>query len=150
MKGDRFFVDTNVLLYAFDVKDEAKKKHARLWIDWLWQSTAAHISWQVLQEFYNKAVLKLGVPPDQARIAVNAWAQWHPPDVTLGLFERAWFWMDQARISFWDAMIVSAAERVGCRWLLSEDFQTGRQFAGVTVVNPFKIDPGDRLFLTRQ
>lgn len=50
--------------------------------------------------------------------------------------------MDQAQITFWDATIVSAAERVGCRWLLSEDFQTGRQFAGVTVVNPFQTDPG--------
>jgi predicted nucleic acid-binding protein len=87
-------------------------------------------------------VRKFGVPPGKARLAVAAWSQWHPPDVTFGLIERAWFWMDQSQISFWDAMIVSAAERVGCRWLLSEDFQTGRQFGGVTVVNPFKTDPG--------
>jgi predicted nucleic acid-binding protein len=145
MNGDRFFVDTNILLYTFDVKDDAKRRQARLWMDLLWQSTAAYISWQVLQEFYYNAVKKFSVPPDQARIAVNAWAQWHPPDVTLGMFERAWFWTDQTQITFWDAMIVSAAERVGCRWLLSEDFQTGRQFAGVTVVNPFKTDPGGLL-----
>jgi predicted nucleic acid-binding protein len=142
MNGDRYFVDTNVLLYTYDVRDKAKRKHARLWMEWLWQNAVAHVSWQVLQEFYYNAVLKLGVPPDRARIAVSAWSEWRPPDVTLGLFERAWFWMDQARISFWDALIVSAAERAGCRWLLSGDFQSGRQFGAVTVVNPFQSDPG--------
>jgi predicted nucleic acid-binding protein len=142
MNGDRFFVDTNVLLYTLDPKDDAKRKQALLWVDWLWQSTAAYISWQVLQEFYYNAVRKFGVPPGQARLAVTLWSEWQPPDVTFGLIERAWFWMDQAQITFWDAMIVSAAERVGCRWLLSEDFQTGRKFAGVTVVNPFETDPG--------
>jgi predicted nucleic acid-binding protein len=130
------------LLYAYDVSDEAKRERARSWMDWLWQSAAAHISWQVLQEFYYNAVLKLGVSPDQARLAVGAWSEWRPPDVTLGLFERAWFWTDQARITFWDALIVAAAERTGCSWLLSEDFQTGRQFGAITVVNPFKNEPG--------
>jgi predicted nucleic acid-binding protein len=145
MNGDRFFVDTNVLLYAFDVKDDNKRKRARLWINWLWQSATAHISWQVLEEFYYNAAVKLGVPADQARSAVSAWSEWRPPDITLGLFERAWFWIDTAQISFWDASIVSAAERAGCRWLLSEDFQAGRRFGGITVVNPFEFDPGDRL-----
>jgi predicted nucleic acid-binding protein len=144
MSGDRFFVDTNVLLYTFDRKDEAKRSQAQLWVDWLWQSTAAYISWQVLQEFYHNAVGKLGVPADQARLAVTAWSEWRPPDVTLGLFERAWFWTDQAQISFWDALIVSAAERAGCRWLLSEDFQAGRTFGAITVLSPFASDPGDR------
>jgi len=139
--GTRFFVDTNVLLYAFDTRDTDKQKRARLWIDWLWQSASAYVSWQVLQEFYYNAVLKLGVPADQARLAVSAWSQWRPPEVTLGMFERAWFWMDDAKISFWDALIVAAAERSGCRWLLSEDFQSGRQFGGVKVVNPFTNEP---------
>jgi predicted nucleic acid-binding protein len=145
MANDRFFVDTNVLLYTYDIKDEAKRKRARMWMEWLWQSATAHLSWQVLQEFYYNAVLKLDVPPDQARLAVSSWSEWHPPDVTLGLFERAWFWMDQARISFWDALIVSAAERSRCRWLLSEDFQSGRQFGAITIVNPFESEPSDRL-----
>ncbi len=142
MNDDRFFVDTNVLLYTLDPRDDAKKRQALLWVEWLWQSTAAYLSWQVLQEFYYNAVRKFSVPPGQARLAVAAWSEWHPPDVTFSLIERAWFWTDQSQITFWDAMIVSAAERVGCRWLLSEDFQTGRQFAGLTVVNPFQTDPG--------
>jgi predicted nucleic acid-binding protein len=144
MADDKFFVDTNVLLYTYDIKDETKRKRARMWMEWLWQSAAGHLSWQVLQEFYYNAVLKLGVRPDQARQAAITWSEWHPPDMTLGLFERAWFWMDQARISFWDALIVSAAERSRCRWLLSEDFQSGRQFGAITIVNPFETEPDDR------
>ena len=84
----------------------------------------------------------LGVTTDEARAAVKAWSEWNPPEVTLGLLERAWYWSDQARISFWDSMIVAAAERSRCRWLLSEDFQAGRRFGDLTVVNPFEQPPG--------
>ncbi len=56
--------------------------------------------------------------------------------------ERAWYWSDQAQISFWDSMIVAAAERARCWWLLSEGFQAGREFGGLAVVNPFDHEPG--------
>ncbi len=49
--------------------------------------------------------------------------------------------MDTAQLSFWDALIVAAAERRGCQWLLSEDFQAGRKIGPVTVVNPFRALP---------
>ena len=140
--ADRYFVDSNVLLYAHDARNKQKQQRAELWLDWLWQHAVTHISWQVLQEFYSNAVLKMRVPPHYARKAVSAWSEWHPPDVTLGLLERAWFWSDQAQISFWDSMIVAAAERTRCRWLLSEDFQPGREFGPITVLNPFEREPG--------
>ena len=50
-------------------------------------------------------------------------------------------WTDQARVSFWDGLIVAAAERMRCRFLLSEDFQTGREFGSITIVNPFETSP---------
>lgn len=140
--GDKYFVDTNVLLYRYDISSKTKQRRARIWIDWLWESAAGQVSWQVLQEFYYNAVFKLSVSSGDARAAVKAWSEWHPPEVTLGMLERAWFWSDEARISFWDSMIVAAAERTHCRWLLSEDFQAGRKFGAVTVVNPFEHEPG--------
>lgn len=140
--GDRYFVDSNVLLYAHDSRNRPKQRRAEAWLDWLWQRAVAHVSWQVLQEFYSNAVLKMQVPPHHARAAVSAWAKWNPPDVTLGLLERAWHWTDEAKISFWDSMIVAAAERARCRYLLSEDFQTGREFGAITVVSPFELEPG--------
>lgn len=48
---------------------------------------------------------------------------------------------------FGDARILAAAERARCRWLLSEDFQAGRQFGSVTIVNPFRNEPGGALEL---
>jgi predicted nucleic acid-binding protein len=59
------------------------------------------------------------------------------------MISRAWHWCDHASINFWDAMIVAAAEQAGCRWLLSEAFQTGKKFGSVTVVNPFEHDPAE-------
>jgi predicted nucleic acid-binding protein len=59
----------------------------------------------------------------------------------LGIIERAWHWSDKSGIPYWDALIVAAAETAGCKYLLSEDFQPGQKFGGVTVVNPFRSSP---------
>ena len=140
--ADRYFVDTNVILYTYDTKSADKRDRAEVWLQWLWDNTALSVSWQVLQEFYANAVQKFGAPPVRVREHVAFLCRLNPLDVTLGLFERAWFWTDQASISFWDAMIVAAAERTHCQWLLTEDLQSGRQFGTVTVVNPFLNEPG--------
>ena len=86
---------------------------------------------------------KFGANPQLVRSQAALLAHWNPPDITLGLLERAWFWTDAAQINFWDAMIVAAAERVRCRWLLTEDFQTGQDFGTLTVVNPFQMSPAE-------
>ena len=138
---DRFFVDTNVVIYSVDPADKRKQRAARFWMDALWAETRGSISWQVLHEFYVNAVRKLGTPAESARSLVQALATWRPVDTTLGLAERAWHWTDEASVSYWDALIISAAERAGCSRLLSEDFQEGRRFGSVTVVNPFRAMP---------
>ena len=141
MSGDRYFIDTNVLLYTYDKFDLVKRARAKHWLAWLWENANGAVSWQVLQEFYPNAVRKFSVPAEAARELVKFMAQWKPPDVTIGLIERAWHWTDQAQVTFWDALIVAAAERTKCRYLLSEDFQTGRQFGSITIVNPFITAP---------
>jgi predicted nucleic acid-binding protein len=140
---DRYFIDTNVFLYTYDPRDPAKRDRAEAWIQWLWDNTASAVSWQVLQEFYFNAVHKFSAEANVIRDHVALLSLLNPPDVTLALLERAWFWTDQAQISFWDSMIVAAAERTHCRWLLSEDFQSGREFGSLKVVNPFQNRPGD-------
>ncbi len=140
--GDRFFLDTNVLLYAVDATDRVKHDAARAWLDALWQTGAGRLSWQVLHEFYANAVRKIGAATAHARATVQVFAEWQPVDVTLGLIERAWRWSDEAQLSYGDALIVAAAERAGCAWLVSEDFQPGRTFEALRVVNPFHAPPG--------
>jgi predicted nucleic acid-binding protein len=142
MNGDRYFVGTNVILYAYDAANPTKSAQAELWLRWLWENSSGALSWQVLQEFYWNALReKFRVSPDQARYHVKLMSKWDPPDVAITLIERAWHWSDQAQLTFWDALILAAAERMRCRYLLSEDFQAGRQFDSITVLNPFETAP---------
>jgi predicted nucleic acid-binding protein len=138
MNGDRYFVDSNVLLYRYDQTSPAKRAQAKAW---LWENACGALSWQVLQEFYWNALRKFKVAPEEARHRVRLMSQWKPPDVSIGMIERAWHWTDQAQVSFWDGLIVAAAERTRCRFLLSEDFRTGREFGPTTFVNPFQSSP---------
>ena len=135
------FVDTNVLLYSVDPSDARKQDLAWRWLEVLWSQQAGRLSWQVLHEFYVNAVRKAPLAVRDARKVVENYVQWQPVETTRGLIERGWHWMDQAQVSYWDSLIVAAAERAGCGWLLSEDFQTGRQFGSVEVVNPFLQGP---------
>jgi len=138
---ERFFVDTNVLLYTADNTDPNKQLTAQLWVMALWEQGAGSLSWQVLHEFYVNATRKLRIPSPKARATVEVFASWQPVETGFGLIERAWHWIDKAHVTYWDALIIAAAERAGCVWLLSEDFQEGQKLGTVTVVNPFKDRP---------
>jgi len=141
--GDTCFVDTNLLLYAFDPVDAGKHEVAKQWMELLWSSNSGRISWQVLNEFYANAERKLRLPAPAARKTVEELAEWQPVGFQMSSILRAWHWMDQAGLSYWDGLILAAAEHLGCRWLLSEDFQADRKYGSVQVVNPFRTDPSD-------
>jgi len=140
---DSVFVDTNVLLYTLSENEPPKQTAARGWIVALWNTGAGRISWQVLNEYYSKAVGKLAVPPSTARSSVRHLMEWNPEPFTPAMLERAWHWCDSSQANYWDALIIAAAEQSGCRWLLTEDLQTGRRYGTVTVVNPFKHEPAE-------
>jgi predicted nucleic acid-binding protein len=139
----RVFVDSNILLYAVDFRIPTKRDPALTWVTSLWSVSAGSISWQVLFEFYANAIRKLKVSTEEARAVVQVYQEWSPLAPNLQMMERAWYWCDQAEINFWDALILSAAEQAGCRWLLTEDFQAGRSYDSVTVINPFQSSPGE-------
>jgi predicted nucleic acid-binding protein len=135
------FVDTNVLLYTLDARNPLKQAVAMRWRDALWQSQRGRLSWQVLNEFYANATRKIGAPATTIRRLVEAYTSWRPRRYGLPLVERAWYWTDQTRINYWDALILAAAERSDCRWLLSEDFIHKRKYGPVEVINPFLTEP---------
>lgn len=141
--SSRFFVDTNVLLYSVDPRNAEKRDRARQWLRALWEHGAGCLSWQVLHEFYVNAVRKIGAPAPEARATVEVFSEWRPIDNSLAIVQRAWQWSDEAQLAYWDGLIVAAAERGGCAWLLSEDFQTERKLGGVTVINPFVNRPAE-------
>jgi predicted nucleic acid-binding protein len=146
---DRFFVDTNVLLYSLDPIDRGKQRAAQGWLAALWEEGCGSLSWQVLHEFYVNAIRKVGVPKSKARATVEAFSLWHRMEPGLGLVGRAWHWMDVGQVTYWDGLIVAAAEQTGSAWLLSEDFQVGRKFGAVTVINPFRAEPREFGLMSR-
>jgi predicted nucleic acid-binding protein len=134
---DRYFVDSNLLLYYVDPLDAGKQTRAAEWLEALWKTGAGCLSWQVLHEFYWNAVRKMGLEPARAREIVEDLVHWKPVDTTFGLIQKAWYWTDSAQVTHWDALILAAAQRSGARYLLSEDFQSNRYYDEILVLNPF-------------
>src|SRR5438309_1571815 len=140
---DSYFVDSNVLLYYIDPVESGKRARASEWLEVLWTGGTGWVSWQVLHEFYWNAVRKMRLKPAKAREIVEDVAHWRPVDTSLGLIQQAWDWMDAAQLSYWDALILAAAQRSGARYLLSEDFQSDRLYRDIQVVNPFEHSPSE-------
>lgn len=134
-----------MLLYTLDATNPAKQTSAVRWRAFLWEHQSGCVSWQVLNEFYTNVTRKSGASVATARALVEHYAQWTVSSFNVALLRRAWHWTDHAQIDYWDALILAAAETSGCRWLLSEDFQHGRRYGSVQVVNPFRTEPNGRL-----
>ena len=138
------FVDTNVLVYARDASDLEKQGTAAAWIEHLWTSAAGRLSIQVLQEYYVTTTRKLdpGLPAEEARQDVRDLAAWRPVRIDEAIIEAAWRIEDRYRLSFWDSLIVSAAQTAGCEVLLTEDLQHGLEIEGLVVADPFQTEVG--------
>lgn len=133
------FVDTNVLVYERDTTEPDKQRRASAWIRHLWETRSGHLSFQVLQELYVTVTHKLdpGLPAGEARQIVRDLTSWETVEVDLAVLEGAWRVHDRFSLSWWDALIVSAARISECRALLTEDLQHGQRFGDLTVVDPF-------------
>jgi predicted nucleic acid-binding protein len=137
------FVDTNVLLYAHDVDAGRKHEVARGLLQELWTERAGLLSTQVLQEFYVNVTRKIRTPvsPAAARSVVNAYGAWCAPAIGVADIAAAFQIEDEARIGFWDALIVAVAARSGASRLLTEDLNAGQTIAGILIDNPFATQP---------
>jgi len=139
------FVDSNIFLYAVDDADPRKQRVARDWYAELWKSRLGRVSFQVLNEFYVNAVRLKPAAHDEARAEVRDLLAWNPVAVDAGVIERGWKLQDRYQLSFWDSLIVAAAQSSSCGFLLTEDLQNGQKFDGVEVVNPFLRGPASVL-----
>lgn len=137
------FVDTNVLVYARDSSERAKQPRASEWMSHLWRSRSGRVSFQVLSEFYITVTRKMspGLPADLARRDVRALLAWHPLPSDAVVLRAAWDVEKRFRLSFWDALIVGAAQIAECEYLVTEDLQDGQRFGRVQAVNPFTRSP---------
>jgi predicted nucleic acid-binding protein len=136
------FVDTNVFIYARDSRDPVKQKRANEWLFHLWRDQIGRTSMQVLSEFYVTVTRKPVVPalPADAWHEVQSLMAWHPQPIDGAVLARAREIEHRWRLSWWDSMIVAAAQLQRCSLLLSEDMHDGVVYGGVTVRSPFTLD----------
>ena len=135
-----YFVDTNVLVYARDAVSPKKQQQAHSWLEQLWRQKTGRLSYQVLQEYYITVTQKLspGLEISDARDDVRVFETWNPIAVSKTVIESAWNIQDRFSFSWWDALIVSSAQILDCRYLLTEDLQHQQDLDGLTVINPFQ------------
>jgi predicted nucleic acid-binding protein len=137
------FVDTNVLLYAFDEADPVKRDLSRAWLAACWRGRCGRLSTQVLNEFYSNARKKFAaaISAGDARSEVRRYQQWKPWLIDQATVETAWAVESRCGINYWDALLVAAAQHLGCTLLLTEDLQHDQRIDRLRIVNPFVVGP---------
>jgi predicted nucleic acid-binding protein len=132
-----YFIDTNILLYAYDLDAPQKRLIASTILEQAWMKPGSHaISVQVLLEFHAN-FLRKGHSNEEANNLIGDF--YHLPiiDNTVGLFQLAVSFKERWKISIWDSMILAAANGCGARELLTEDLNHGQVYGKVRAVNPF-------------
>ena len=132
------FVDTNVLIYAYDADASAKHDVAKEILRELWGKRTGVLSMQVLQEFYVNVTRKIAAPlaKDVARLVVNSYSVWCI-ETTPAEISAAFRIEDESKIGFWDSLIVASAAKCGAERILSEDLNAQQRIAGIRIENPF-------------
>jgi predicted nucleic acid-binding protein len=138
--SDRFFVDTNILMYAHDAASGEKHLKARALVEDLWDSRSGVISTQVLQELAVNLRTRAKKPLDATatRAVVSDYLSWR---VVVNGGDSILEALDiEARfhLSFWDALIVQSAQAGGADVLYSEDLAEGQRYGTVRVKNPLR------------
>jgi len=133
------FVDSNILVYAYDNTQGDKNRKAISLLENLWKTGAGCLSVQVLQEFYYNITRKSAKPlsPIEAAQVIEDFSDWiiHRPGLRDVL--AAIQLLQRHNISFWDAMILRSAQQCNCSRLWTEDLSDGQKYEDVTVINPF-------------
>lgn len=136
--SDKYFVDTNILVYAHDRSAGVKHHRAQSLLEQLWDSGSGVLSTQVLQELCINLRRKVAHPwpLDELRRLIQDYSTWeivtNNPESIIHALEIE----QRYKSSFWDALILHAAETSGASILYSEDLAIGQHYGAVQVVNP--------------
>ena len=141
--SDRYFVDTNILMYAHDTSAGAKHQRARAVVEELWRDRTGVVSTQVLQELSVNLRRKAGRPLDTkaTRELVVDYLTWQVVVNGGDSILEALDLETRYQISFWDALVLQAAQTSGAGILYSEDLSHGQTYGSVRVINPLRASP---------
>ncbi|MFY0696648.1 MAG: PIN domain-containing protein [Balneola sp.] len=138
--SDRYFLDTNIIVYAYESEDLNKQKIAKELIIKGVSNNTASISYQVIQEFVNVATKKFKSPIKWSdcqlfidRSLALIWDVNPHKELIYSAINIAERW----KYSFYDSLIIAAALEAGCSTLYSEDLQHNQKIYSVQIINPF-------------
>jgi predicted nucleic acid-binding protein len=140
--SDRYFVDTNILMYAHDTAAGDKHARAKALVEDLWEKRSGVVSTQVLQELAVNLRRKAKKPIDAkaTRDIVSDYLSWqvvvNGGDSILEALELE----ARYQLSFWDALVIQAAQLSGAEVLYSEDLSDGQKYGSVQVINPLRVN----------
>jgi predicted nucleic acid-binding protein len=132
------FIDTNILVYQMDKRNPEKKNTCRGIVRDLVSRNDAVISTQVLQEFYVVCTTRLKLKPVFVKGLIHGFENMEVVTIGPDLIKEAIDTSVQSDISFWDSLIVVAAEAARCKYLYTEDLNDGQIIRNVRIQNPFK------------
>ena len=134
----KIFIDTNILIYSLDNFDLKKNQKSRQIIQSIVQKETAVISTQVLQELYVTGTTKLNIDPILMKSILSLFENLEVVIIDADLIKEAIDTSVLNKISFWDALIVTAAEHAKCEYVYTEDLNSGQIIRGVKVENPYR------------
>lgn len=137
--SEKAFVDTNLLVYAVDKRAGEKHRTARRALERLRTENRAVVSTQVLQEFYVAATRQVKLAPLDVKAMLSGLSALEVVLVDVECIDDAIDCSVLNRISFWDALIVSAARKAACGTLWTEDLNDGQIIQGLRIENPFRL-----------
>ena len=132
----KIFIDTNILIYSIDRQNLEKKQKSRNLLLSLTGDHKGVISTQVMQEFYVAATQKMGADALIVKDILHAFERFEIVMITPDMIKNAIDCSIINRISFWDSLIVAAAEAAHCEILWTEDLNHGQIIRGVRVQHP--------------
>jgi len=133
----KIFIDTNIWVYSLDSKDQEKRNHARQILRKIVDAHQPVLSTQIIQEFYVVATAKLGADLLGVKNIIHNFHNMEIVNIDLELVEEASDISILSKLSFWDSLIIAAAEKAKCEYIFSEDLNSGQTYRGVKVLNPF-------------
>lgn len=138
---DSVFLDSNILVYAYDNHEPEKQAKAQALLKAAIKEESAILSAQVLGEFFVVVTRRIKEPlsVNDAEKIINILTVLPVAEIDLPLVKRAIHTHRNYGISYWDSLIVATAEREGCKKILSEDLNDGQWYNGVLVENPFNL-----------
>ena len=131
------FLDTNILLYAYDLDAGIKRERALEIVEQGWKQLGqTAVSVQVLQELHVN-MERRGIPRLEIHQLVRDYTLWPVVENTLSLLQGGIAEQSRWQLSLWDSMILAAARASGASQLITEDFSHGQDYGGIKVINPF-------------